>query len=78
MKAFVYTLEDYGNLLYNVSENNVGINYDADGWFYIVDEDYYDDVTDEDVYSWLGKELNVIVTDVIIDTNKEKVAIICT
>jgi hypothetical protein len=76
MKALVYSFTEYNNLLYTVSNNNVEISYWMDKWFYIVAEDYNEDVTDEIVYAWLGIKLNVTVVDVVIDIYKEKVAVI--
>ena len=71
MKAFVYDIVEYNNLIYSVSNNNVEIVCD-----YIVAEDYTEDVTDKIVYDWLGAKLNVTVVDIVIDTCKEKVAVI--
>lgn len=77
MKAFVYDIVEYNNLIYSVSNNNVEIVCDGiDGWYYIVAEDYTEDVTDKIVYDWLGAKLNVTVVDIVIDTCKEKVAVI--
>lgn len=77
MKAFVYDIGEYNNLLYAASNNNVEISSWMDEWFYIVAEDYTEDVTDEIVYAWLGAKLNEVVINVIVDTCKEKVAVIC-
>ena len=77
MRAFVYDIAEYNNLIYAVSGNNVEIVQDGvDGWYYIVAEGYNDDVTDEIVYAWLSAKLNVTVVDIIIDGFQEKVAII--
>lgn len=77
MKAFVYDITEYNNLIYAVSNNNVEIVCDGvDGWYYIVAEDYTEDVTDKIVYDWLGAELNVTIVDIVIDTYKEKVAVV--
>lgn len=78
MKAFVFDIDEYNNIIYSASNNNVEIVCDGvDGWYYVVAEDYNEDVTDKMVYAWLGTKFNTIVIDVIIDTCKEKVAIIC-
>ena len=72
MKAFVYNIGEYNNLLDTVSNNNVRVSYWMDSWFYIVAENYNEDVTDKIVYAWLGAELNMVVIDVIIDTWRKK------
>ena len=78
MKAFVFDIDEYNNIIYSASNNNVEIVCDGvDGWYYVVAEDYNEDVTDEMVYAWLGAKLNEVVVGVIVDTCKEKVAVIC-
>lgn len=78
MKAFVFDIAEYNNLIYTASNNNVEVVCDGiDGWFYVVAEDCNEDVTDEIIYAWLEVVLNSRVIDVIIDTCKEKVAVIC-
>ena len=77
MKALLYNMDEYNNLLYSASNNNVEICTDIDGWFYVSPEDYNEDVTDEIVYTWLSTKLNATVIDVVIDACKDKVAIIC-
>lgn len=76
MNVCVYTLEEYEALLDKASNNNVGIAYDSGGWFYLVSEDCCEDVTDEKVCVWLGEEFQTIVTDVIVDISRGKVAIV--
>lgn len=78
MKAFVFDIDEYNNAIYSASNNNVEIVCDGvDGWYYVVAEDYTEDVTDKIVYAWLGEKLNEVVVDVIVDTYKEKIAVIC-
>ena len=72
--ALVFDVDNFEEILVKVSDGNIGIRNDSSGWFYIVTEEV--EGTDEEIYSLIGKELNVIVTDIIVDISNFKVAII--
>lgn len=77
MRAFVYDIAEYNNLIYAVSNNNLEIVCEGNGvWYYILAEDCSENVTDEIIYGWLSAELDVKVVDVFVDTNKERVFVI--
>ena len=74
--ALVYSYEDYKNLLWKISNGNIGIEDECGEYFYTVSEEM-DGTTDDEIYSMIGEELEDVVADVIIDTYNEKVVIIC-
>ena len=73
--AYTLTMEEYSKLIEKVSEGNIGVQHESGEWFYTVTEDA--EGTDEEIYSLLNKELNITVSDVIVDITNLKVAIIC-
>ena len=70
-KTSVMSLEEYDRFLNEISNGKVGIQHESGGWFYTMTED----VSDEDISKMLESALGMQVTNVIVDTANNKVAI---
>lgn len=68
----VISLEEFDNLLNEISDGKVGAKSESGEWFYVAAED----ISDEEIVEMLGEALGKLVTNVIVDTTNYKVAII--
>lgn len=72
--AFVFSLEEYNEILSKVFNDTLGVVNECGEWFYVMSEDI--DASDEEIHERLGTALNVNIVDVIVDISKQKVVIL--
>lgn len=69
--GYVISLEEFDNLLSEISNGKVGAKSESGEWFYVTAED----ISDEEILEMLGESLNITVTNVIVDITNDKVCI---
>lgn len=76
-KVILMETYEYNQLIYQWTNNEISIEYEEDGYFYINSQERNRDIDDKKVWEIIGKNLGIKVNNVIIDfTNVGMVVII--
>lgn len=73
--VYTMTMEEYDELLDDMTDGILGIRNESGEWFYVsTDECGYED---DEIIDLLSEKLGEEVLDVIVDFQESKVAIVC-